>query len=154
MSGDPPAFVDTNILVYAYDETEPERQAVAEKLLTDLIDDDRIRLSTQVMQEFYVTMTRKVGKPWRPAEVLDLLDDLAVWPVVSADYGLVREAITLSVEAVISFWDALIVVAARQSGASTLYTEDLNHGQRILGVEVVNPFIGNGPSPEFRTPSG
>ena len=144
MSAEPPAFVDTNVLVYAYDESDPKRQKVAEKLVTQLIDSDRIRLSTQVLQEFYVTMTRKVATPLDPAEALGLLDDFSAWPVLATDYAMIREAVMLSIDAVISFWDALVVVAAKRSGAAILFTEDLSHGQRILDVEVSNPFLGGG----------
>jgi len=66
------------------------------------------------------------------------------------DYGTIREAAVLARDAVVSFWDALIVVAAARSGARRLYTEDLNHGQKILGVEIVNPFLDHlppGPGP-------
>lgn len=140
MNGEGPAFVDTNVLVYAYDKNESVRQAIAEKLIGQLVDDDRIRLSTQVLQEFYVIMTRKIEEPWEPAETLTLLDDFSAWPVVAVDYGMIRDAVLLSVDAVISFWEALILVAANRSGAVTVFTEDLNHGQRILGIEVFNPF--------------
>jgi predicted nucleic acid-binding protein len=77
--------------------------------------------------------------PVDPDRALATLDDLAAWPVVANDFALVREAILLSRDAALSFWDALIVAAAR-SGAATLYTEDLNDGQVLRGVLVVNPF--------------
>jgi predicted nucleic acid-binding protein len=68
------------------------------------------------------------------------LDELTAWPVMAIDYTAVRGAVGLSAEARISFWDALVVVAAVRTGATVLYTEDLNHGQRILGVRISNPF--------------
>ncbi len=139
MSDDSPAFVDTNVLVYAFDASD-SRQPIAEQLLSELTDTNRLRLSTQVLQELYVTVTRKIETPLAPQEALDVLDDLAAWPVVQLDYRLIREAILLSGNAQLSLWDSLIVVAAKQSGAPILYTEDLNHGQKILEVEVVNPF--------------
>ena len=140
MSGETPAFVDTNILVYAFDSTDPTRQRSAAQLLSRLMDEDRLRLSTQVLQEFYVTMTRKARPPWTPERGLAKLDDFAAWPVIISDLSLIREAVLLSRDAVLSFWDALIVAAAARSGADTLYTEDLNDGQMIKGVRVVNPF--------------
>jgi len=140
MDDESPAFVDTNVLVYAFDSSEPVRQPAAAHLLSRLMDDDRLRLSTQVLQEFYVTMTRKVRTPWSPDRALAKLDDLAAWPVLPADLAIIREAVLLSRDAVVSFWDALIVVSAARSGAEILYTEDLNDGQILGGVRVVNPF--------------
>jgi predicted nucleic acid-binding protein len=74
------------------------------------------------------------------------MDDLAVWPLFVVDYAAIRAAVELAQDARISFWDALVVVGAERSGADLLYTEDLNAGQRILGVRIVNPFqasLGN-----------
>ena len=144
MSDETPAFVDTNILVYAFDSTDPARHRSAAQLLSRLMDEDRLRLSTQVLQEFYVTMTRKARPPWSPDRTLAKLDDFAAWPVITTDLPLVREAVLLSRDAVLSFWDALVVVAAARSGADTLFTEDLNNGQVLLGVRVVNPFSAGG----------
>ncbi|MCP4043616.1 MAG: PIN domain-containing protein, partial [Gammaproteobacteria bacterium] len=72
---------------------------------------------------------------------LSIMDDLAVWPVVTSDFSAIREAVLLSKDAQISFWDALILIAAIFSGAASLYTEDLNHGQIIAGIKIVNPFF-------------
>lgn len=139
MNADPPAFVDTNVLVYAFDTSDPRRQ-IARDLLARLLDEDRLRLSTQVLQEFYVTVTRKIARPLAPGEALKIMDDFASWPVVQLDYPLIREAVLTATEAQLSFWDGLIVVAARRADAALLYTEDLNHGQEIRGVKVVDPF--------------
>jgi len=140
MNDEGPAFVDTNVLVYAYDEVEDRRRGIAQQLLDELTAADRLRLSTQVLQEFYVTITRKVKKPLSPEKALVLLDAFSVWSVLSITPAHVREAVLLSTEAVISFWDALILIAAQDQGAATLYSEDLNAGQRIGGVAIVNPF--------------
>ena len=99
-------------------------------------------MSTQVLQEFYVTMTGKVRKGWSAAEAIAALDSLAALPVVIVDPPLIRRAAHVAREHVLSFWDALIVVAAAQGGASTLFTEDLNAEQVLLGVRVKNPFAG------------
>lgn len=132
-------FVDTNILVYAFDRSNEARQELAEKAIAELLLEDRIRLSTHVLQEFYVTMTRKVREPWSADEALSVVDDLSRWPVSLVDVSMIRESILLSKEAQLSFWDALIVTAAVRSETPTLYSEDLNDGQRIRGVLVVNP---------------
>jgi predicted nucleic acid-binding protein len=86
-------------------------------------------------------MTRKVNAPWKAGEALAVLDDFASWPVVVVNYELIRESVLLSDESKISFWDALIVSSAARSGASTLFTEDLNDGQIVRGVRVANPLL-------------
>ena len=91
MSDERPVFVDTNILVYAFDESDTERQQRAEGALAPLFLQDRIRLSTQVLQEFYVTMTRKVRVAWKPREALEVLDDLASWPLVVAEQAVEKK---------------------------------------------------------------
>jgi predicted nucleic acid-binding protein len=141
MADEAPAFVDTNILVYAFDSSDATRHLAASQLLSRLMAEGRLRLSTQVLQEFYVTMTRKARPLWSPDRALAKLDDFAAWPVILSDLPLLREAVLLSRDAIISFWDALVIVAAARSGADTLFTEDLNNGQILRGVRVVNPFI-------------
>ena len=135
-----PAFVDTNVLVYAFDKGEPSRRDIARRLIEKLIDEDRIRLSTQVLQEFFVAVTRKARRLCPTAQALALLEDFTAWPLFIVDYAAIRDAARLAEGASLSFWDALIVVSASRSGAARLYTEDLNHGQTILGVEITNPF--------------
>jgi predicted nucleic acid-binding protein len=134
------AFVDTNVLVYALAGDDPERASTAQRLLRHLMRTQKLHTSMQVLQELYVTLTRKVRRPLAPDQALRYLDRIAAWPILTPDYGAVRSAITLSTGHRLSFWDALIVVAASRSGAKRLYTEDLQHGQVLLGVEVVNPF--------------
>jgi predicted nucleic acid-binding protein len=143
MSGDDSiaaSFVDTNILVYAIAADDSSRSPVAQNLLRELMIDRSLRTSTQVLQELYVTLTRKGKTPLHPEVALRYIDQIGAWPVVVTDFKLVRRAIELSVASVLSFWDALIVVAAQASGAGTLYTEDLQAGQELLGVRIVNPF--------------
>ena len=140
----PVAFVDTNVLVYAFEKTNSERKQIAGRLLDELAAESRLRLSTQVLQELFVTLTRKVRRPCSYAEALSVIEILAGWPVTVVDVPAIRAAVELSGTARISFWDALIVVAATRSGAQLLYAEDLNHGQDILGVKIVNPFTAAG----------
>jgi predicted nucleic acid-binding protein len=140
----PVSFVDTNILVYALAADDTKRSPIAQELLRALMIGQALQTSTQVLQELFVTLTRKVRTPMTAAQALRYLDQIATWPVVVLDYRAVREAIELSAGASLSFWDSLVIVAAAKSGAKRLYTEDLQHGQTILGVEVVNPFRGAG----------
>ena len=142
MSADaPPAsFVDTNVLVYALAADDRKRSPVAQELLRELMTTQTLHTSTQVLQELFVTLTRKVRTPLTAEQALRYLDQIAAWPVAVLDYGAIRAAIELRATSSLSFWDALVVVAAARSGAKRLYTEDLQNGQVILGVEVVNPF--------------
>lgn len=134
------SFVDTNVLVYAFDKSSSAKKRVAALLLNELMEDDRLRVSTQVLQELFVTLTRKVSQRCSNEEALRVLEDLAAWPLMVVDFAAIRAAIELAHQAELSFWDALVVVAAARSGAAVLYTEDLNDGQEILGVRITNPF--------------
>jgi predicted nucleic acid-binding protein len=136
-----PAFVDTNVLVYSQEQVPSAKQATARLLVDRLMLERQIRLSTQVLQEVFHTLTRKCRRPLSVEDALAYLDDLNRWDPVLLDFPIIRRAAALTAEISISFWDALIVAAAVRSGAKTLYTEDLNHGQEILGVRVVNPFV-------------
>lgn len=136
----PAAFVDTNVLVYAY-QAEPDRkQIAARRLLRDLGGRGALRTSTQVLQELYYTITRKGESRAGSSAALKFIDELAEWPVFVNDVVSLREAARLAERDTLSFWDALIVVAAARSGAARLYTEDMQHGRKLLGIEIVNPF--------------
>jgi predicted nucleic acid-binding protein len=143
MSVDPaaPCFLDTNILVYARGEAGTSRTEIARALVAEATGHGVLRTSTQVLQELYVTLTRKNAFRMAPERVLAFIDEIACNPVFAPGYDEVREAVLLSVRASLSYWDALIVVAAARSKAECLYSEDLQHGQEILGVKVVNPFL-------------
>lgn len=133
------AFVDSNILVYAYDRDAGIRRDKARQLCERLWQDRSGCLSVQVLQEFYVTVTRKLRTPVAKARARELVRAHANWVVSPTTSETVIRATELSESAEIGFWDALIVAAAEQSGAETLYSEDLNDGQVIAGVRVVNP---------------
>ena len=133
-------FVDTNVLVYAYDGAEPAKRAVAVELLTDLWERREGAISTQVLQEFFVTVSGK----WRERAIA--VDGRAVvelyneWNPFAPAGPDVLEAIDLSKRHQVSYWDSLILVAAAKSGAEVLLSEDLNHGQMIEGIRIENPF--------------
>jgi predicted nucleic acid-binding protein len=137
------SFLDTNVLVYAIAADDPKRSPIAQDLLRKLMLDRSLRTSTQVLQELYVTLTRKGKFPMSPAAALRYIDQVAAWPVAVTDFKSVRRAIELSIASMLSFWDALIVVAAESSGARTLYSEDLQAGQVLLGVRIINPFAAS-----------
>jgi predicted nucleic acid-binding protein len=131
-------FVDTNILVYAFDNSEPAKRQTAITTLTDLADE--IVVSTQVLTEFYWVTTRRLDPPLEHATASAAVDRLAEVPVVVTDAALVRRAITASDDHGVSLWDALIVEAAAAAGCDRVLTEDLNPGQLFGDIEVVNPF--------------
>ncbi|MEN8164922.1 MAG: PIN domain-containing protein [Acidobacteriota bacterium] len=137
MSGE---FVDTNVLIYAYDPTNAVKHALAQSLLERLWADRAGRISVQVMQEFFNISTKKIPSPLLPDQSLAILRQLANWPVYSPGPEDVFAAVELTKRASVSFWDAMILVAAHGSGSKTLWTEDLNDGESVLEVEVHNPF--------------
>ncbi|MEO8050641.1 MAG: PIN domain-containing protein [Acidobacteriota bacterium] len=135
-----PSFVDTNVFVYAVADDDPVRQAIALDLIERLAATEVLQTSTQVLQELYAVLTRKLQRKFTPRQALAYLDRIARSRVAGIDYGVVREAAELSARHTLSFWDALVIVAAASSGAERLYSEDLQHGRKILGMEIVNPF--------------
>jgi predicted nucleic acid-binding protein len=132
-------FLDTNILVYAISSAKGEVRKRTKAL--DLVQQSDFGLSAQVLQEFYVTVTRKIRTPVAPDLAVALMDEYRQFPMVPTDYPLIVSAVELSLRYGISYWDAAIVAAAEVLEASTLYTEDLNHGQRYGQVLAVNPFL-------------
>jgi predicted nucleic acid-binding protein len=133
-------FVDTNVWVYAIDGADPVKRARALGLLAPTPEADFV-VSTQVLIEFYVVVTRKLTVPLEEAVAQAMVDDLARLPVIAADAQLVVAAIARSREWRISLWDALIVHAAEVSGCGRLLSEDLAHGAVYGSVQVENPFL-------------
>lgn len=130
--------MDTNVLVYAVD-TDPGAQAKRDRA-RQLIRDDRFGTSAQVVQEFYVTVTRKLAKPLVPGVAARWVDRLTRMPFVPTDAILLKTAIVRAEAWQIPYWDAAVISAAEALGAKTLFTEDLNDGQLYGTVRVVNPF--------------
>jgi len=130
-------FVDTNIWAYAVDKGAGSKQHAARQALSRIRSSSSVVLSSQVMQEFFVVATKKLDIAPRQARLL--LEDVSVNEVVAIDADLVMNAAGISLEDRLSFWDALIVAAAEKAKCRELWTEDLNPGQRIRGVIVVNP---------------
>ncbi len=134
------AFLDTNILVYAHDLGSGRKHVLARDLVHRLWMDRSGVLSTQVLQEFWVNVRRKARQPIALDEARDLVENYLTWEVVANTGQSIREAIVLEERYGVSFWDALILQAAAQSGAGTIYSEDFNAGQKYGTVEAVNPF--------------
>jgi predicted nucleic acid-binding protein len=133
-------FVDTNVLLYAHDASEAEKQPIARALIEELWADGSGVLSTQVLKEVYVVATRKFQPPMGRSEAREIVALYATWPVVQVDVGLILDAAALEERARLSFWDALIVEAARRAGAGRLVSEDLQGGGSIAGIAIENPF--------------
>ncbi len=140
MAVDGKTFIDTNVLAYAHDRSEPPKQLVAQDLLDALWRSRTGALSTQVLQEFYVVATRRFDPPMSRATAREVVALYGQWPTVQVDLALVLAASKLEERHTLSFWDALIVEAAVRSGAGRLATEDLQTGRRIGGVRIENPF--------------
>ncbi len=138
-------FLDTNVLLYAYDRQAEPRRSTAAALLRALWQGGGGILSTQVLQEFYVNVTRKIPSPLPPASARAIVDHYCTWQVERNDCDTVLRAAEIQQRHQLSFWDALIVAAAAQGAAETLLSEDLNSGQVIAGVRIVNPFRTNDP---------
>ena len=133
-------FLDTNVLVYLFDGDAPARQTRAREIFQTYGATGQLVISTQVLQEFYVTVTRKLAKPLKPEVAYRAVQNLTILPVCQVTPELVLSAIQRSLGLRLSFWDALIVQAALESGAATLWSEDLQHGQIIDGLRIENPF--------------
>lgn len=132
-------FIDTNILVYALDEHDAEKKGKCRFLLNLLVKDFQGVISTQVMQEFYVTAAKKLGAD--PLLVKDILHSFEQFEVIVVNTAIIYDAVDCSIINRISFWDSLITVAAANARCERLWTEDLNDGQVIRGVRVENPIL-------------
>lgn len=133
------AFVDSNILVYHHDITAGYKRERAKQLVEELWHSGEGCVSVQVLQEFYVTSTRKLGMPQDEAEAQVIR--LSAWTVHTPSAHDVVAAIRLHRNEQLSFWDAMIVQSARRLGCHLLYSEDLNPGQTVAGVMIQNPFL-------------
>ena len=151
-----PVFVDTNVLVYRHAASEAAKRVRADdwyKLLWHL----RIgRLSFQVLQETYSTLTRKLRPAVPGIEAQAIIRELAAWDPVPVSFSMMERAWLLQARYSISWWDALIVAAAQRSECSILLTEDLQHGQVFDRIRIVNPFAAPDRTPaqilEVRNP--
>lgn len=143
-----PYFVDTNVLVYARDQDVPSKQERARSWLQHLWATQQGRVSTQVLNEYYYTVTRKLDPTGDREAVRQDIRDLSAWDPVRIDEDLVARAWLIEDRNQVSYWDALIVAASQLAGCRFLLTEDLQHGQLIGGVEIVSPFRATPDEPE------
>ena len=133
-------FIDANVLIYAFDTSAGKKKPVAEQLLARCWESGAGCLSVQVLQEFFVTVTKKVAHPLSLDEAAERVREFVAWKVFAPTANDVLGAILLQKESKLSFWDAMVLQAATESGCDVLWTEDLNEGQVIRGVRIQNPF--------------
>jgi len=134
-------FVDTNILVYAHDTSAGTKQENARALVEQLWNTRDGCVSVQILQEFFVTVTRKIPKPLDAAAAKEIIADLSRWYVHVPAADDVLAAIGLHQRTGISFWDAMMIRSAVEIGCGVIYSEDLSHGQLYDGARVENPFL-------------
>ena len=133
------AFLDTNVLVYAA--AGGEGKDAKRRQALRLIADYNFGLSAQVLQEFYVTVVRKIATPLSAADALEWVEQLEAFPCQPIEASLIKIGAEIGQRYQISYWDGAIIAAAEALGAETLFTEDLNHDQKYGSVRVVNPFF-------------
>jgi len=134
------SFLDTNILVYAYDSAAGIRHERAKALLEQLWSSGQGVLSTQILQELCVSLQRKVARPLSLAETRRIVQPYLAWEVVVNTPLAAIEALVVASRYQVSYWDGLVLHAAEAAGAVVLYSEDFSHGQKYGSVRVVNPF--------------
>jgi predicted nucleic acid-binding protein len=134
-------FVDTNILVYAYDRDAGAKRDQAKDLISGLWENRSGVISTQVIQEFYITLTRKIPNTLSNASARKVIRSFLAWEMAINDIPIILHAMEIEENHRISFWDALIIAAAYTKNCSTILSEDLNHHQTIEGILITNPFL-------------
>ena len=142
-----PVFVDTNVFVYRHDLSDPVKQSLAQRWIELLAHARTGRLSYQVLQELFATLTRTRGPSFRPSEAREIVEALTAWQPVQIDLFVLQRAWAVQERYRISWWDSLIVAAAQASACRILLTEDLQDAQDFDGVRVVNPFASPGRRP-------
>ncbi len=131
-------FIDTNVLVYLFDSRQQVKQRKAAEVLRQY---PRPVFSTQVLGEFYVTVTRKFAKPMNPVQAIAAVDRIRGWQIVPVDEEVVSTALHLTQQYQMSYWDAQIAASAARAGCQILLTEDLSGPGVIMGVRLENPFV-------------
>jgi predicted nucleic acid-binding protein len=134
-----PDFLDTNVLVYAYDASSPRKQSRAQELIRNALRGNVV-VSTQVLGEFSTTFLHKVSPPAKPQDVTAMLDALAPIRVLAPDAEIVQRAVAAHAKYGLHFYDGMIVAAAERAGCKRIWSEDLSAGQGYFGIRVENPF--------------
>ena len=135
------SFIDTNVLIYAHDVDAGKKRDIAMEILRELWSERTGVLSMQVLQEFYVNVTRKIASPLSRNLARRVVSAYETWCVETTPRDMTT-AFQIEDESRIGFWDALIIASAAKSGATRILSEDLSAGQKIAGVIIENPFVG------------
>ena len=133
-------FFDTNILVYAYDSHLPDKQQKAQNIVLSGVREGNGVLSTQVLGEFFMVVTKKINKPLSVSDARDIIKYMGRMKVQEIDVLIVERALDTLERYKISYWDALIIAAAERAQCKRILSEDLNAGQIYHGIEITNPF--------------
>jgi predicted nucleic acid-binding protein len=133
-------FLDTNVLIYAFDPSAGQKHTIAAQIVRECWENDTGRLSLQVLQEFYVNVTRKIAAPLEHQFARQIVADLAQWRLHTPEANDLLQAIDLQARYQLSFWDAAIVQSASRLGCEQLVSEDFNAGQTFGQMRVINPF--------------
>lgn len=141
-------FVDTNVLVYRHDTTEPSKQSRADAWINLVVRNRAGRLSFQVLQELYAVLTRRAIPTVPASTAQSIVRELTAWRPIPIDLAVLERAWSLQERYGASWWDALIVAAAQAGECKVLLTEDLQHGQVFGTVRVINPFASPDRTPE------
>jgi predicted nucleic acid-binding protein len=134
-------FFDTNILVYAFDKGELRKHKIAFGLVTQGYQTQNAVISAQVLKEFFVTVTQKTAKKMSQKDAEQAVRDFALWTVVETSVTLVIEGIAIHRKQQMSFWDAMIVAAAKESHCPVILSEDMSHDSVIENIRITNPFL-------------
>lgn len=135
-----PDFLDTNVLVYAYDPGDARKQLIAQEIVERALVGEAF-VSAQVLSEFAATILHKMSPPANPDEVEEVLDYLSPLKMIRPDFGMVRRAVEARAAYGIHFYDGMIVAAAERAGCGRILSEDLNAGQKYFQIPVENPFV-------------
>ena len=136
-------FIDTNIIVYAHDKKHPKKQLKAQELIFNGMRDSSVVISTQVLSEFFVTVTKKAKQNYSFAAAKHEIMLLSYLQVVDIDFDLLIRALSIKEQYKLSYWDSLILAAAERADCGILYSEDLSSGQKYGKVLCLNPFDGS-----------
>lgn len=137
-------FLDTNIVVYTFDSGAPKKKRRAQELVEQALRTQEGMVSTQVVQEFLNVATTKFSVPLKLSDTQQYLQDvLGPLCLVFPSIDLYRQALVLQQDMQYSFYDSLIIAGALQADCDALYSEDLQHGQQIRGMRILNPFISS-----------
>lgn len=134
-------FLDTYVLIYAYDLEAQDKHQKAKDIVYSFWNDRGALISTQVLQEFYVNVTSKIPHPLSLATARSIIEQYQVWPVITNTTESVVRASEIQERYQLSFWDSLIISSAEKGGAKTILSEDFSHDQSIVGIRIQNPFL-------------